>query len=290
MNIYLYILIVVTGILSIYTDILQKKIKNSHLFIICVGAGILYSIYFFVGKLKIPFFHFIINPFICLSIGYILFKSGMWKGGDAKLFLTYSLLLPANKYSPILPFSCMVLFFNTFLISFIFVLPLCIKDILNTKKPMVNIFISKKELIDFIKIYATIIGTSWILFFLVNFFPMKRNIFLEFILIYIGYSIINKLSTTVKNKTIMATLLMVGLIARYIPKLNVSSLMKLINYLKSSFVYSFIFYIFMKKLKPENPNSERVPLAPFMFLGALLTNTEFLWWVIKILNSIWRRA
>ena len=127
---WFYILIIFTGILTTITDITEHKIKNKHLLFISLVGIFLYIILFIKKELKFSL-NTLPNPFVSLIIGFILYKNNLWRAGDGKLFFTYSLLLPLNKYSSILPFSCFTLFLNTFLIAFLFILPSVIKNFLN---------------------------------------------------------------------------------------------------------------------------------------------------------------
>lgn len=287
MNIYFYALIFITGALSIYTDITTRKIKNNQLLVISSIAIIFYIIFFAVEKLSISL-PLILNPLISVIIGFILYLSGLWKAGDGKLFLVYALLLPTNRYSSILPLSCFVLFFNTFLISFLFILPLFFKDVINNKDKIIKEVISRNTLIFFSRIFLIAFCISWIIGPILNFFPLKNNIFLNFVLLYIGYLSIHRFIGRTKYKLLIVPVFAIGFILRYIFMPDSFSFTNIIGYLKFLLGFSMVFYILRKILDLEKEKGQRIPLTPFMFLGAILSNTNFLWWAIKIL-SILRR-
>ena len=229
-----------------------------------------------------------LNPLVALILGFTFYKAELWKAGDAKLFFTYSLVLPVNKYSQILPFSCFVLFLNTFLISFLFILPLFFRTIIVNRDKLIKEIVSRKALIYFGKIFLITWGISWIIRPLLNFSPLKNNIFLNFILLYVGYSLIYKSINKIKHKLIIILVFIVGFALRYIFIPESFSFIKMLGYLKYLLGYSTTFYILRNIIKTEEREQQRIPFAPFMFLGAILCNTNFLWSVIKFLSHLRR--
>lgn len=287
MNIYLYILIGITAILSITTDIFEKKIKNIHLLIVSSAAIILYCILFILGKLNITL-PFILNPFVALAVGFTLYIANLWKAGDAKLFFTYSLLLPVNKYSSVLPFSCFVLFLNTFVISFLFILPFFFKNIIIDRNTIIKEIFSKKTLAYFGKIVMITFGISWIIRPILSFFPLKDNIFLNFTLLYTSYLLVYKFINKIKHKSIIISVFIVGFLLRYIFMPGSFSSANMIRYFKYILGYSTILYILRTIITLGEKKPQRIPFAPFIFLGILLSNTNFLWWVMKTLTYLRR--
>ncbi|MBL7197611.1 MAG: hypothetical protein ISS47_05890 [Candidatus Omnitrophica bacterium] len=285
MNIYIYFLIVIVGILTIYTDIVEKKIKNLHLLVISSLAIAVYFIFFVLRELSMSF-SFFLNPLAALIIGFLLYISGLWKAGDAKLFIVYALLLPTNKYHSILPLSCFVLFLNTFLISFLLILPLLLADIIKKKSIIIKEIISAKTLIYFSQIFLITFGLSWIIMPLLNFVPIKNNIFLNFILLYIGYSAIYKFLYKIKHKLLIVCIFLLGFVLRLSIMPDSFSFVNVINYLKFILKYSSILYVVRTIIQLDETKLRRIPLAPFMFIGAVLSNTGFLWGVIRILNYL----
>lgn len=283
MNIYFYLLLLATASLTIYTDFREKRIKNIHLFVISSAAIVLYSLLLISGKLTLSS-ALILNPMVSLIIGFILYASGLWKAGDAKLFFTYSLLLPVNKYPAILPWGCLVLFINTFLISFLCILPLSVRDILRNKNMITQGSYWKKGLITFGKTLFVVFCISWLSQPILHFLPFKSNIFLTFILLYVGYSLFHKFIIRSKfGHIIIPLFIVIGFIIRYFFLPESLKLEKITASLKSLFIYSLAFYILGAIVDTETKESQRIPFAPFMFIGALLSNTNFLWWVLKTL-------
>ncbi len=280
MSIYFYGLIVLTGILTIYTDICQRKIKNAHLLFIGSLALLLYFILFLSGNLKMSI-HLILNPIAGLVIGFLFYLSGLWKPGDAKLFATYSLLLPANGYSAILPLSCFTLFINTFLLSFLFLLPLSIYGIIHNKTMVFKKAAIKKVILFFGQIFFITFCVSWVIQPIMAFLPLQNNIFLNFILLFGGYLLISKCLGRI-SKFLIVFIMIAGLALRYIVMPYSFSVDNFFSYLRYMLVYSIIFYILTNIVYLKEQKPMRISFSPFVFLGALLTNTDFLWWVIKL--------
>jgi len=283
---WFYILIIFTGILTTITDITEHKIKNKHLLFISLVGIFLYIILFIKKELKFSL-NTLLNPFVSLIIGFILYKNNLWRAGDGKLFFTYSLLLPLNKYSSILPFSCFTLFLNTFLIAFLFILPSVIKNFLKNKEIFKKL-ISKKTFLYFGRIFLITFCLSWMIRPLLYKLHLEKNIFFNFILLYTGYSFIRSSFKKIKNKFISFYIILIALILRYLLFPESLSITSIINYLKYLFSYSLIIYLLKDKSILDKTFQKRVPFAPFMFIGALLTNTDFLKWVLKTLAYLKR--
>ena len=282
---YFYILILITGILSIYTDLAQKKIKNKNLAIVVIAAIGLYCVLFFAGKLNFTP-SLILNPFAGLILGFVLYNSNLWKAGDAKLFVTYSLLLPVNRYPSILPLSCLTLFVTTFVIAFVFILPLFVKNIISRKREIIKEVVSKKTLIYFGQIFLITLGISWVIRPILNLLSLENNLFLNFTLLYIGYLGIYKFINKVKSKPLLILIFASGFALRYFLMPQGLSARHLLTYLKFIMTFSIVFYFLRTIMKFEDTKSQRIPFAPFMFLGAILSNTGFLQWVLDLLKKI----
>lgn len=283
--IYFYILILITGVLSIRTDLTQKKIKNKDLSIVIAIALGLYCVLFYTGQLTFtPIL--ILNPLVGLILGFVLYSSKLWKAGDAKLFFTYSLILPVNKYSSILPLSCLALFMNTFLIALIFVLPMFFKNIIRNKKEIIKEVISKKTLVYLGKIFLVTLAISWIIRPILNLLPLKNNIFLSFTLLYIGYLSIYRSLNKIKSKSLLILIFAIGLALRYLLMPESLSVKYLLIYLKFIITFSIIFYTLRTVMEFEDKKPQRIPFAPFMFLGAILINTNFLQWLLDLFKKI----
>lgn len=287
MLIYFTGLILLTGALTTYTDIREKKIKNLHLLIISVFAIILYGAHIGAGTLKLSL-PMVVNPLVGLTMGFILYTSGLWKAGDAKLFATYSLLLPINGYSSILPLSCLTLFINTFLLSFLFLLPLLVYDIIHNKNRLFKKAALKGAGLFFIQIFLIMLCVSWVIQPLLFLIPLKANFFLNFIFLFSGYWVIFKVMGGLKNKLLVGVILAAGLILRGFFTPDFFTVANIANFLRFTLLYTTLFYILNAVISIKEERPMRIPFSPFMCAGAVLTNTEFLSWVIALGSAAYR--
>ena len=262
-----------------------KKIRNIHLWFITLCAAMLYLISGAQGQLNIDIF-LLLNPMIGFIIGFLLYLTGIFKGGDAKLFFTYSLLLPVNRHTNILPFSCIVLFINTFLIAFLFLLPSLFTDIIVKKERIIKEVLSRETILNFCKIFLITFGISWIMEPILSFFIFKNNIFLNFLILYFGYLFFYNLINAIKIKWLFFFMLIVGGILRYIFIPESFLFEKILNFFKRILLFSTLFYVLRKIIDSLEEKQQRIPFAPFMFFGAILTNTNFLNTIIKLLGYL----
>lgn len=284
-QLYLNILILIAGTLTIYSDIREKKIKNIHLITLQLLAWGYYFILFTRG-VAIFTVSFFSNLLFSILLGFIFFAAGLWKAGDAKLFFTYSLLLPGNKYDSLFPFSCILLFFNAFIISFLFYFPLYFKNIASIKETIISHFVSGKIFVFLSRALLITFCISWLLLPLLNLLNLKGNIFLMFILLYGGYTFLFRFIGVFRNKLFVALIFAIGLLLRFILMPQSFYLTNIINYLKSLITYSLIFYFLRIIVDADEKKNQRVSFAPLLFLGAILSNTNFLNYAIKTLISL----
>lgn len=129
---FLFIIIIfLLGLLTSYGDFSCGKIKNIWIFWSLVGGAAVYFSFLAFG----PFGFFssagfqylgevILNSFIALILGYLLWCFDLWAAGDAKLFFAFSFLLPLEYYGrSYLPyFPSFALLINTFVPALTFLL------------------------------------------------------------------------------------------------------------------------------------------------------------------------
>ncbi len=181
--------IILFGVLSSYSDIKYGKIFNKHIIIFLL-------IGFILNLLLVSFYYFkntpinyayLIELFVssCLSlvIGVLLWLIGFWTPGDAKLFFTYSLLIPLSVYNIgyIFYFPQFSLLVNTFVPLFIFMFFKLIfgssKD--DKFKALKNLFNLKELVFLFIALFSF----SWIIAIFERNFLF--NLFILFLIIFL---------------------------------------------------------------------------------------------------------
>lgn len=103
MNI-LILLTLCLGIITSYDDIELGIVKNRNLIIFLVLGIIAYIFIFAFSGSAVPgnsyssIGNIVLNAFMGLLVGYILWKAGAWPPGDAKLFALYTFLVPLQTY------------------------------------------------------------------------------------------------------------------------------------------------------------------------------------------------
>jgi len=98
--------LLIIGVVCSYTDIKYGKIKNNCILIGLAWALIVYILlgiysFFYLGQMEnISYFgKMLLNGFITLILGYLLWHFRLWTAADAKLFTLYALLIPLEFYS-----------------------------------------------------------------------------------------------------------------------------------------------------------------------------------------------
>jgi Flp pilus assembly protein protease CpaA len=253
----IFIVTLIFGIYTSYTDIKYGKIKNiSIIFLLILGL----FINIFLTKtlsivelnIKSDFIQSIINFIVTLAFGFFLWSAGLWSQGDAKLFLGYSLLLPVftYKHGYIYFFPSLVILINTFIpIAVFYILNSFIHAKLKNLKISIKQNFSPKNIINLI---LYIFGLFFIIQFLLDYFNIRLGFVLQMIILFILMEILDKISSR-------ATLILSV----------IGSLLRIIFSFNSIFTLSFLFQFFST-------------IIVFSILKLLISITEFYSEPVKI--------
>ncbi|RKU36747.1 hypothetical protein C6496_12560 [Candidatus Poribacteria bacterium] len=109
------------GLYTSYTDFRYGKIANIYTAFL-IGFGII-SQALFISEGNITWIHSCVTLFGGLGISFVMFYTGIWAAGDAKLFWGISLLLPPSAFSNTseTQFYPMILMVNIFLIFLFYI-------------------------------------------------------------------------------------------------------------------------------------------------------------------------
>lgn len=244
----------------------------------------MYAFLFFTKKFDFSW-TFFGNILVSLLVGSLLYKFNLWRGGDAKLFFTYSLLLPLNDYVPLVPFSCMVLFLNTFLVAFIsIVFFLIVSYILIKRDAFIKEFVRGGILENFIKAFIMTYCLSTFFYPALTHLNFANDILTVGIFYFSAYFLARRVlkffKQTLSHYLIMALSLAVG----YYISPHSFSISIFLGRIVNLIVFTLLFYTISCVIRAAKGYTERIPFAPFMFIGALLSLTDFLWWFLKILG------
>ncbi|MEW6074765.1 MAG: hypothetical protein AB1530_00495 [Candidatus Omnitrophota bacterium] len=125
-NLVYFVMFVIIGLCSSYSDIRYSKIKNN-----LVIAGIFFTaisiIYLLLWKYaSLRFLSFmIVNASLIILLAFIIWYLGFWAAGDSKLFILFSffVLLKVDPFQKMLPLYPIVVFLtNVFALLFIYLL------------------------------------------------------------------------------------------------------------------------------------------------------------------------
>ncbi len=110
------------GLYTSYTDFRYGKIANIYTAFL-IGFGVI-SQALFISEGNITWMHSCVTLFGGLGISFVMFYTGIWAAGDAKLFWGISLLLPPSAFSNTseTQFYPLILMVNIFLLFLVYVL------------------------------------------------------------------------------------------------------------------------------------------------------------------------
>jgi Flp pilus assembly protein protease CpaA len=286
-------IILIIGALTTFTDLKNKKIYNYHL-ILGAALGIMATAYTAVFKHEHVFFH-IVNGLVAFLIGFLLHRSSLWRGGDAKLFALYAFLMPAPVYSHIFFPSVVNLFACSFIAGTIILLPVFIKDIIINHKIIVNDLLLPAKREALLLGFMRVIYYSWILF---PFYYLARitNPVIILTIIYLFFSWrytkdFVHIEEEAGKDYILDFLkrffipLSLGFIAGFLMRfllspssLSCPALTRYIVMMTLSTTLSICIHTTFNHFKDYH---ERVPFAPLLFMGCILSYTPFLTGLIQ---------
>lgn len=270
------------GMVTSYEDIKIGKIRN-----IWIIIGLVYTLasYLIMSFFKVPDFKILFsNFFISVIVSYGLWKSNLWSAGDAKLFITYSLLLPAEIYSKIYfkLFPALGLLINIFIPATIFLLVKAIirftwrRDIL---KKVINKLFSyfnknKFGLLKIVSGFSIIFLSAQILrqqlTGLITKILPDRNVLV--LISFLAYKHLSSIFKSNKRLTFVAFLFLVvyftlGVLYR------LDAIVEIVKALKMALIVMLLFegYNKITDLYIEGSKSKTIPFAIWMFLGVLIS-------------------
>jgi len=286
---YFYPGLIILGVITSYTDLKFRLIRNRHLLYALV-YGIAIYIYIFLKSYHLSFARIILSITIAIGIAYFLYLKRLWSTGDAKLFIAFSFLMPYSKYEYLFKFPPLVLFINTVIISTVVVTILNLKYILNLNK-LTRSLIAKEELAKLFYIIVIAFSVTWLIWLLFEGLAFLDPL-LQIIIIYLSYSSIYTLIFKIKgHKLIFALAILMGIVMRLLIQPEIFfSLGKFMNYilivLKYSIFFKLLSSLFSANTSPVKDKKDNIAFAPFIFLGAITSETPFIHFVFRLLQFL----
>lgn len=288
-----FYIILIIGLLTTFTDLKSKKIYNQHLIIGAV-LSIVAAAYTAILHNENTYFH-IINGLTAFIIGFLMYRSALWRGGDAKLFTLYAFLMPPPVLSHI-PFpSTISLFACSFVAGMLILFPIFIKDIIiNHNEIITGLFSQTNRQALFKSIMCTLVY-SWAIFPLQYFLKITSPVFFLTIM-FLLFSWDYKIKKVAANDFIrkyfkkrfyeFSICIIFGLLMRLWlapDSLTYSNLIRYIIMIILSITISTMIHSTLNHFK--NYQDARVPFAPLLFTGCILSYTPFLAWLTYELHQ-----
>lgn len=256
--------ILILGLLTSYIDLKKGKIRNSYLILALIYTLVVHIIIFSIsGQIRYSYFiEFIIMFFFSLIIGFIVWYAGLWTAGDAKLFATYSALVPLSvyRYGYTPYFSSANILVNTFVPVFIYLF--IFSMIKTTTKQKIfylkNSFLPKRFLTLGLYLFALV----WVAGLIFSIIGIETSYFITIFLVFLFILILEKLFS-VKTFNILIIISIIRLIfdrAIYSFDFITQFLMVLIIFvLVRFFALALSFDMFTKKIKIDSLKPGMVP-------------------------------
>ena len=272
-HLFFFILIFFTGVLTSFSDLKHQKIRNNCLFAIAVAALVL-TIFQGASEQSMPNLK-LTSTGCAMVIAWVFYINDLWRGGDAKLFVLYAFLMFATGYEERFLLPCIVLFINTFIFALMFI----ILDLIKTAKWQ-HILDSLKPQ-NFLQVFWVTAASTWLIFPLFSASGLSNHNVWSFTIFYVVTHIFRRrFRELCEIKYFPIFVLIGGFGLRYVfmPEFFVAE--SILVYLKMLILY-FIFAYTVHELTVTLKGSQhRVPFAPFLFLGCLLSFTPFLQWMM----------
>jgi Flp pilus assembly protein protease CpaA len=283
------------GALTTFTDLTRKKISNLHLGIGAV-LGLLVTAHAAVIRHEPVLFHFI-NGLVAFLIGFLLYRFELWRGGDAKLFALYAFLMPVSGYATYIlpPFSNVAsLFACSFIAGMAILFPFFVKDFIIHRHAIVNKLMAPDRRQALFRGIVRIVFFSWVLFPFYFLLQISNTaVIFTFMAFFFSERIKEAKKSYIKDffrETFL--LLFIGFMFGFLIRLWLSphslSCPALTQYFLRvilSAVFSTCIYTTFSHFKDYH---ERVPFAPMLLLGCILSYTPFLTWAIHLLHLMRR--
>lgn len=230
-EILLLSIVTLMGIVASYTDLKYGIIKNS-----LIGIGFIIGSFINFFEILFHFQNFsivILNLFLSFLICFFLWLLGILPGGDAKLIIAFSFLIPPSFYK----YVYLSLFPSLSLLVNIFVIPALIFLVLafyyGDKGKVKKVFkeeVYPERILNFFILAISVYG---FVRFLINMLGLPSNFFTSSVFVFLFFLILRSLNLS-RVKIYMIYLLLILLNFYFIPSQFFS-----INYLISSVFVAF---------------------------------------------------
>jgi Flp pilus assembly protein protease CpaA len=280
------LLILLAGIIASVTDIKYRKIGNNIIiFFACIGAA--FYIYDYISHGSVPSLQ-LISLAVAMIVGALFYYHGLWRGGDAKMFMLYSFLMPSTVGSGATFLPCISLLCNAFIIGTIFLVPEVLLRCMESKQNLlIKIYVyNRYQLKGFSGRLLKPLCVSWIIFPLLAGVRSSFHSPLSFLTFFGAMLLVHRIGRRVLlNPAVFLPILIIGLVLRIwlqpefftLKTMSLSFLTIVVYFVLSANLFYFTRKIFNAK--------DRMPFAPFLLGGCVLSYTPFIALLIKLSHT-----
>lgn len=252
------IAIVILGIVTSYTDLKRRIIENRVILIGLVAAPFLHITQIALNpELASAIPSMMYNLLFAVFAGMLLWYTRIWPAGDAKLFITFTFLLPLNIYNTAGVFISFDFLINTFVPVFFVMLAVLLarsgkKEIMKSLKFALNPYTMLFTII-------VILGFLEYLFLFMGFLGIPQNYLIAVVILFAVMEVLNKVSP-INLEYLYIILAVVRIITDYRAVFSYAYLYYLLTLLLSFLILRYFVidlgfrrYTFKKKIKDLKP-------------------------------------
>lgn len=118
---FLISILIVEGIVCSYSDMRANRISNKNIAIGLAAAILSDVVYFVIGGTD-NLLSFLLNVAAAVVVSFLMYALHIWAGGDVKLFILFSLLIPTDLLKQKPPLSTVTIFITAFSLAFIYLI------------------------------------------------------------------------------------------------------------------------------------------------------------------------
>ncbi len=291
---YFYPGLIILGLSTSFTDIKSKLIYNKQLFFGLIYGLVAYIYLYLTNSIRFPLALLFMNMLISFCMAYLLYYKSIWAAGDAKLFIVISFLNPSLKYDYLFQCPVFAIFANVNMLAFIYIVITEFRKILNTGFND-NASFLKKESKKFATSLLFVFSITWLVWHVFSKMHIANPI-VKTALLFGSYFIASFIFSKFKTKKIItAFVIIIGFALRvYLQPYMFLSFGFMAKYIATSIKYTLLFLILdflvssLSKNEDGSKSADRISFAPFIFIGAILTESPLISWAIELLSKVTR--
>lgn len=277
-------IILLIGILTINSDLQSQRIYNNHLIIGGI-LGTLALVYTALCLNENIALH-ILNALIAFIIGFLLHRFNLWKGGDAKLFTLYALLMPTLNQDYPSNSSVINLFVCSFIAGTLILIPLLIIDTLVHYKTVIQDLMSSEKRKGTVISFKITIFCMWVIFPFYSLIKATHLPNFSLMLTFITFNLAHRfLRKNIKISNVIALGgFLFGLLLRLWINPHSLAWPILINSIFKIGLLSMLSACIFTTLHHLSKYKDRIPFAPLLLTGCVLSYTPFLTWIMHLVR------